>query len=554
MQILEYTNHFVITYEYNHWFKRNSEMVKKIPGIRWNPARKVWLAPIQAKSTVLEVAKRTKAEIIRIDVTPERIGEIQPLPDLDMELPIHATLRPYQKKGIARAIDLRRLIIGDEPGLGKTIQSISTLVGLKQKGEDVFPCLVVCPASTKINWQREWEKFSDHKAMVLTDSVKHTWYRFYEMGLVDVFITNYESLKKYFVYKMPGKNSTSKDIEMNPVIDRIKSIIIDESHKLKDPKTQQTKISLRLAIGKDVRILLTGTPVVNKPYDLYPQLAILGRLSHFGGGKIFRNRYCEGGRGAANLKELNYLLNKHCFFRREKKDVAKDLPEKQRQTILCDITTRKEYNKALHDFTKFLEEKGCTDLEIAKKLRGEIMVKMGELKKISARGKLKDVKEFVSEVIESGNKLVLFAIHHEIVDEILKEFPGAVTITGRDDHEVKQRNIDAFQNHPSVKLIVCNIKAAGVGITLTASSRVAFIEYPWTYADCVQAEDRCHRIGQHNNVMCTYFLGQGTIDEDLYRMIQEKRHVANTITGATDKMEMSFVEGVMSIFNKKELV
>src|SRR5690606_21055742 len=114
-----------------------------------------------------------------------------------------------------------------------------------------------------------------------------------------------------------------------------------------------------------------------------------------------------------------YLLNKYCFFRREKKDVAKDLPEKQRQTILCDITTRKEYNKALNDFTSFLEEKGCTDLEIARKMRGEIMVKMGELKKISARGKLNEVFEFIKEVIESGEKLILFAIHHEIVDAIL---------------------------------------------------------------------------------------------------------------------------------------
>lgn len=182
------------------------------------------------------------------------------------------------------------------------------------------------------------------------------------------------------------------------------------------------------------------------------------------------------------------------------------------------------------------------------------MVKMGELKKISARGKLNEVKDFVSEVLDSGEKLILFAIHHEIVDAIVNEFPGAVTVTGRDSQELKQANIDSFQNNPKTQLIVCNIKAAGVGITLTASSRVAFIEYPWTYADCVQCEDRAHRIGQTNNVMCTYFLGQKTIDEDLYRMIQEKRHVANTITGATDRMEMNFVDSIVNLFTQKTAV
>lgn len=550
MQILEYINHFQISVDYNHWFKRNNDLIKEIPGHRWNHAKKVWSVPIHQRELVMELARKTKAEIIKIDVTPEQLGEVAPMPDLQIELPIKATLRPYQEKGIARAMELKRLIIGDEQGLGKTLQSISTLVGLEQMGEKVFPCVIICPASTKINWQREWEKFSNKKAMVLSDSTKNTWYRFYEMGMADVFITNYESMKKFFVQQMPAKGGMAKDIELKPQIEMVKSMIVDESHRCKDTKTQQAKIVLKIAQGKNVRILLTGTPVVNKPLDLFPQLAILGRLPHFGGGKVFRNRYCEGGRGAANLKELNYLLNKHCFFRREKKDVAKDLPEKQRQTILCDITTRKEYNKALHDFTKFLEEKGCTDLEIAKKLRGEIMVKMGELKKISARGKLNEVKEFISEVLESGEKLILFAVHHEIVDSILKEFPKAVTVTGRDDQNSKQRSIDAFQNDPKTQLIVCNIKAAGVGITLTASSRVAFIEYPWTYADCVQCEDRAHRIGQVNNVMCTYFLGQSTIDEDLYRMIQEKRHVANTITGATDQMEMNFVDSIVGLFTK----
>src|SRR5690606_16650198 len=153
------------------------------------------------------------------------------------------------------------------------------------------------------------------------------------------------SLKKYFVRHMPpkGKLRRSSDIVMDDRIQLLKSMIVDESHRCKNPSTQQAKLTLRIAHEKEWVILLTGTPVVNKPIDLYPQLAIMNRLKEFGNRKGFLGRYCEGGRGAANLKELNYLLNQHCFFRREKKDVAKDLPEKQRQTIMCDITNREQY-------------------------------------------------------------------------------------------------------------------------------------------------------------------------------------------------------------------
>ena len=130
----------------------------------------------------------------------------------------------------------------------------------------------------------------------------------------------------------------------------------------------------------------------------------MNQHGNFGGRKGFLTRYCEGGAGAANLKELNYKLNKYCFFRREKKDVAKDLPEKQRQTILCDITTRKDYDKAFNEFENYLKESGCSDKDIARKMRGEIMVKMGALKRISALGKLNEVKEFIHEVNDSGSK------------------------------------------------------------------------------------------------------------------------------------------------------
>lgn len=536
MQIIEHPTEFHVNIPYDRFRQFNTNKIKKLQGSRFDWTRKIWVVPYHQRKELVELKGTVPLEWIKNEPQkPQVVGEIKPLPELDFEVDIKHRIdgyvpRPYQLQGIAQGLIFKRFINGDEQGLGKTLQSLGTIyVADKYLKEQTFPCLVICPSSTKINWKREWEVWTGKKAMVLDHKVKDTWHRYHELGMNEIFITNYESLKKFFVKSMPpkGKMRSSSDIIMDERINLFKSVIIDESHRCKDPSTQQAKIVLQICLGKEWIIELTGTPVVNKPIDLFPQLAIMGRLRDFGGRKGYLMRYCEGGRGASNLKELNYYLNEKCFFRREKTEVAKDLPEKQRQTVLCDITTRKEYNKAQNDFVEFLKDKGCDDAEIARKLRGEIMVKMGELKRISARGKMNEVCEFVREVTESGEKLILFCVLHEIVDELLKEFPGSVTVTGRDNTDTKQANIDAFQNNPDVKLIICNIRAAGVGITLTASSRVAFVEYPWTYADCVQCEDRAHRIGQKNNVMCTYFLGDKTIDEDLYKMIQEKRHTAN---------------------------
>lgn len=554
MQIIEHKTEFRVHIDFNYWRKRNVAAVKKIYGANYDYSDKVWRVPLEQRPALIRLQQYTKAQYYKMDTNPQEYGEIPPLPELDLKIPLSHPdgfgFRPYQEHGVSRGLILKRFINGDEQGLGKTLQSIGTLHGASLNNHIVFPCLVICPSSTKINWKREWEMWTDRKAMVLNDKVKDSWHRYYDIGMADVFIVNYESLKKYFVSFMPpkGRLHRASDIIMDERVNLFKSVIVDESHRCKNPATQQAKLTLRITYGKEWVLLLTGTPVVNKPVDLFPQLAIINRLNEFGGKKQYMSRYCEGGSGSANLKELNYLLNKHCFFRREKKDVAKDLPEKQRQTILCDITNRVEYNKARDEFVKYLEEKGANDVEIAKKLRGEIIVKMSELKKISAKGKLNDAKEFIQEVMDSGEKLIVFVVHHMIVDELLKEFPNAVTVTGRDKDHEKQKSIDAFQNDPDTKLIICNIKAAGVGITLTASSRVAFIEYPWTYADCVQCEDRAHRIGQKNNVMCTYFLGQNTIDERMYELILQKRHIANTITGATDDVQMDMVEGLIGMF------
>ena len=528
------------------------ERVRQIPGRRFDGARKVWIVPtrsrvdlermiyqIQQFENINWVSGTTKKEEdIAYDV-PE-------LPDLTIPHSLKIQPYPYQLKGIARGLELKRFMNCDEPGLGKTLQSIATI-----NLANAFPCLVICPSSLKINWQREWEKFTDKKAMVLTDKVRDTWTFFYQTGMHQVFIVNYESLKKYFVQRIKkAEGWTLRDVEFRNSINLFKSVIIDESHRCKSASTQQAKFCKGICTGKEWVIELTGTPVVNLPKDLIPQLAILNRMDDFGGYKPFVNRYCSGQREASNLKELNFNLWKYCMFRREKSLVLTDLPDKIRQVNTCEITNRKEYMDAERDLIMYLQKyKDADDEKIEKALRGEVMVRINILRQISARGKVRDVIEFVKDFRENGKKIILFCSLHEVVDQLKRYFPTAVSVTGRDSQDEKQRAVDAFQNNPKADIIICSIKAAGVGLTLTASSNVAFVEFPWTYADCCQCEDRAHRIGQKDSVTCYYFLGRRTIDEKVYRIIQEKKNIANAVTGSTEDIEENIVDMVARIFD-----
>ena len=475
--------------------------------------------------------------------------QIPEMPELDGEHGLKVQPYPYQLQGIARGLQLKRFINGDDMGLGKTLESIATI-----NKADAFPCLVICPNVVKINWQREWHKFTDKKAMVLTDSVRDSWPFFWQTGMNQVFIVNYESLRKYFVRRITkAEKWTLKDVEFHNTIKLFKSVIIDESHKVKSTATQQTKFCKGIASGKEYIILLTGTPVVNKPKDLVAQLGIMDRMIDMGGWKGFMLRYCSGPNQASNLKELNYKLWQHCFFRREKSKVLTQLPDKVRQIVSCEITNRKEYMDAERDLIDYLKRyKEADDEKIQKSLKGEVMVRIGMLKDITARGKLKEVIDFVKDFRENGKKIILFCNLHEIVDRLMIAFPSAVCVTGRQNMQEKQASVDAFQKNPKTDVIICSIKAASAGITLTAASDVAFIELPWTYADCDQAESRAHRIGQKDSVNCYYLLGRRTIDQKLYRIIEEKKHISNAVLGAEDNIQTNIVDMMANLFDTNE--
>lgn len=528
------------------------DRVRQIPGRRFDGAKKVWIVPARSRVDLERMIYQIRQfeNINWVNGTEKKeediAYDIPELPDLTVPHNLKIQPYPYQLKGIARGLQLKRFMNCDEPGLGKTLQSIATI-----NLADAFPCLVVCPSSLKINWLREWEKFTDKKAMILTDKVRDTWTFFFQTGMHQVFIVNYESLKKYFVQRIKkAEGWTLRDVEFRNSINLFKSVIIDESHRCKSASIQQAKFCKGICTGKEWVIELTGTPVVNRPKDLIPQLAILDRMNDFGGYKPFVDRYCSGQREASNLRELNFNLWKYCMFRREKSLVLTDLPDKIRQVNTCEITNRKEYMDAERDLIMYLQKyKDADDDKIAKAMRGEVMVRINILRQISARGKVRDVIEFVKDFRENGKKIILFCSLHEVVDQLKRYFPTAVSVTGRDSQDEKQRAVDAFQNNPKADIIICSIKAAGVGLTLTASSNVAFVEFPWTYADCCQCEDRAHRIGQKDSVTCYYFLGRRTIDEKVYRIIQEKKNIANAVTGSTEDIEENIVDMVARIFD-----
>lgn len=460
----------------------------------------------------------------------------------------------YQREGICFGLEHKRIIIGDEPGLGKTLQSIGIV-----DTANAYPCLVICPSSLKINWQREFEKFTDKSALVLDNNVRTTWGYLLSMGVHQVAIVNYESLRKFFVWDIRGgKQFRLKDVVFNPQIQAFKSIIIDESHRVKDPSAQQTIFTKGLSVGKDWCILLSGTPVVNRPEDLIAQLSIMNRLSEFGGRAKFIADYCTDPKDktaepAVPLSELSRQLYDTCMIRREKAKVLPQLPDKTRVDLYIEISNDKEYNLAAEDLAAYLQEyTECTDWEIRRKMRMEALVKFMTLRSLATKGKIAQAVDFIRTFLDSGKKLIVFCSLHEIVDELQKVFPRAVTVTGRDSAVNKQASVDAFQNNPNVQLIICSIKAAGVGLTLTAASDVAFIELAWTYADCCQCEDRAHRIGQKDNVTCYYLLGRGTIDHTIYRLIHRKKSIANEIMNADDEIptdEMYFDELVKSFLN-----
>lgn len=426
------------------------------------------------------------------------------------------------------------VMIADEMGLGKTVQALALI-----KAIDKYPAVIVCTSSLRKNWEREAQKWLPTVSVeVLYGTNPHA-------------VTSQVLIVGYDVFY-----AWTKALPVPAIL------VFDESHLLKNGNARRTQAAIRFAdkVHKEngAVVCLTGTPVLNRPSELLTQLRIMNRLSDFGGVQGFKEQYKD----PKNLVTLNKRLRSVCFLRRKKLDVLKELPPKRWADVLVDgdPAVMREYRKAEQDIVGFLKgraqelaaESGASTKEAKRiaweqALRAEAakhLVAVNTLKMLAARAKLSVAEQWIEEFVETGNKLVVFGWHREIVNFVAERFGTTSRVQGGMSDEDKQSAVDAFQTDADVKVISCSLKAAGVGITLTAASDVLFLEQGWTPADQDQASDRCHRIGQEDSVTAWTFICQDTIDEYIADVIARKRGIVDAATDG-EKNELDHSTSVL---------
>lgn len=448
--------------------------------------------------------------------------------DADIEVEgLGGELMPFQRAGVSYALATRRTFIADEMGLGKTVEALAVL-----QAAQTFPAIIVCPATLKLNWKREAEKWLPGKSVEIVNG--RTCYDVE----ADVIIVNYDILDAW-----------KECFTLN-------ALVLDEAHLAKTPTSKRTKAAIYLSkkVPKTGIVLaLTGTPVINKPSELVSQLNILGALKSFGGAKGFHQRYCEwdgwGWSGGKNLPELNRRLRGSCYIRRTKAEVLTELPPKRRAdvSVILEPAARKLHDRAVTDLLDLLGEQArekayengtnANQAERTARSRAqaaEALVRLNTLRKVTGEGKISLAKEWIENFLaDSEEKLVVFAHHKSVVQEIAREF-GAPRIDGAATQTERQAAVDRFQEDDSTRIIVCSIKAAGIGITLTAASNVLFIEQDWTPAGNSQAEDRLHRIGQTDSVTAWYLNAEDSIDQKIGILLAEKVLLVDAATEGLD--------------------
>lgn len=565
MDIAMSETEYVIKFDFD---KEKVAAIRKIPSAWWHRDTKTWRVPIAEAKKVESLKKKfVKIDTEKMGEMPEKIWPIYPLPNLDINIDLKRPLWEYQKPAVAFNLKHKKTLNGDKMGLGKTTESIAT-VHVAQS----YPCLVICTASKKLDWQAEFLEVAGKKSLIMQPSIQESWPKYHKLMNIDVFICNYESLDKYFVQeinKPKDQDLKTKHITFKPTISVFKSVIIDESHRLKDEKTLQTKIAYGLTRNREYVLLCTGTPFVNCTRDLAMQLMMIDQLKNVvdhipiiqnkkgiydsSGYERFLRRYCEGGTGNTNMKELESRIKRYCFFQREKSEVLKDLPPKIRQIIRCELSNMPEYKKAEKDFGKYLREwKGCTDSQVKKRLKFEAVQRFIELKSIAARGKIEVIKEYMIEIMQQGEKVLIFCYRHDEIDRLRNEFPGILEIHGNIKAEDRQKAMVKFNTDPLHKAMVLNYKSGGEGLNLPAAGWVGFLHLPWTFAACEQCEDRAHRPGNVNDsVQAAYFIAEDTVDKYCYDRVMQKKDMGFLVTGAVDDVPQEFLDELYNLFNQK---
>ncbi len=444
-------------------------------------------------------------------------------------------LKPFQRAGVSYLLAQRRAFLADEQGLGKTIEALATL-----QADGAFPAVVVCPASLKLNWLAEIERWLPQRsarALVGTGCGP----RSAGPGVAaagagaDITVVNYDIV-------------AARLDELREL--RPRALVLDESHYCKNATAKRTQAARQLAAAvprEGLVLALTGTPVVNRPQELISQLRIVGRLGDFGSGAQFGRRF----RGADAHRRLHWHLRARCYVRRLKSDVLPQLPPKTRGVVPIELDNEPEYRFAERDVIAWLQSQPLDlrqlDAKVAAALRAERLVRLNALKLLAARGKLAAALAWIHDFCSSGERLVVFAKHREIQRAVLERFPRALHILGEDGHLARDASLREFQapDGSDNQLIVCSIEVAGQGLTLTRSSNVVFLELDWTPAKHDQAEDRCHRIGQQDAVNATYLLAAGTIDETIATLLERKRAVIGAVTDGREQDEEGVVDALV---------
>ncbi|NWS96841.1 SMAL1 protein, partial [Mionectes macconnelli] len=430
------------------------------------------------------------------------------IPDADLSVvdsKIVTSLMPFQREGVNFAI-LRngRLLLADDMGLGKTIQAICIAAYYQKE----WPLLVVTPSSVRFTWAEAF----------------HRWLPSLSPDSTNVIVTGKDNLTGSLI------NIISFDL-LSKIDKQLKStfqvVIVDECHFLKNIKTARCRAAMPLLKAAKRVILLSGTPAMSRPMELYTQIAAV-QPSFFPQFHSFGLRYCDARKmpwgwdysGSSNLTELKLLLEESIMIRRLKSDVLSQLPAKQRKVVVVAPEGISAKTKAVLEAEAKMMAKGYKSKQ---QEREALLVFFSR----TAEAKMRSVIEYILELLESGNNKFLVFAHHKImldavVAELEKKHVEYIRIDGSTPSVERQSLCQKFQFSEKQVVAVLSLTAANMGLTLSAADLVVFAELFWNPGILIQAEDRAHRIGQTSSVNIHYLVARGTADDYLWPMIQEK--------------------------------